>query len=59
MMVIPKTEDQLEEGGFKQAQIEIKIGQKNITSIKVLMLTILANGYLQAMLNTGIMSRCL
>ena len=52
----PKTEDQLEEGGFKQAQIEIQDWAEKYNKYKGTNADDLANGYLQAMLNTGIMS---
>ena len=49
-------ESQIDEGGFKQAQIEIQDWAEKYNKYKGTNADDLAHGYLQAMLNTGIMS---
>ena len=51
-----KTESQVDEGAFKQAQIEIQDWAEKYNKFKGTNADPLAHGYLQAMLNTGIMS---
>ena len=53
---VDETESQVDEGGFKQAQIEIQDWAEKYNKFKGTNADPLAHGYLQAMLNTGIMS---